>query len=268
MKRLVCVLSICLMGGVFMGAAVAETELSITSSSQEITLACDLEVFASVEWDQVGPLTDVYLAVMDDTGAIRFFYPGCACPLASPTPFMGRLFLPEGYVIDDCFLARFSAEMLAFSSVPQTYWMVLALTRRGFLDMVCEPAFAEFRVTRVLPRTWRDSGPNYVTFDYIDHRWYLTEVNLEVNHAWSTYLNAQTSSGSDINYFVRRGRWELDDIRCNEFTWRDGGSSLGLWVNLSGYDNYASVSAYGYDRQTLPGGGRAESWSLSTTLRP
>ena len=252
------------------GTATAESQLSVTLSSDEISLFDEVQVFGSVEWDQSDLLTDVYLAVLDDTGTIRFFYPGCPAPQTRATPFRGQLFLPQGYAIDDYFLARFCGEMLAFSSVPGTYWMVLALTRRGYLDLACEPAFAELRITRVRLRTWRDNGPNYATFEYIDHRWYLIKVNLEINHTWSTYINGESSSGSDIKYFVRQEHRELDDDGYGEITWHEGpANGNGLYVNLHVYQDHASVYAYGYDRQTLPpNGARIENWSLSTTLRP
>lgn len=269
MKRIVYTLSICLVS-VIAGTAVAEPELSIALSRNEISVAEEIDVFGTVEWDHAGLLTDVYLAVMDDAGSLRFFYPGCAAPQPCPTPYLGQLFLPQGFAAENYFLDRFTGEMFAFSSVPATYYVLLALTRRGYLDMVCEPAFAEIRITPVQPRTWRDSGPNYVTFDYIDHRWLMTEVNLEVNHTWSAEVDGQTWSGSDIDYFVQQGRWELNDVGPTEFTWHDeGGSPLGLWVYLTVYEDYASALADGYDRQTLPpDGARIEEWSLYTTLRP
>ena len=188
MRQIFSAMSILLLS-MSIGTATAESQLSVTLSSDEISLFDEVQVFGSVEWDQSDLLTDVYLAVLDDTGTIRFFYPGCPAPQARPTPFRGQIYIPQNFAISDYFLAAFGGQILATSSSLGEYWIVLALTHRGYLDLACEPAFAELRITRVRPRTWRDNGPNYATFDYIDHHWYLTKVNLEINHTWSTYIN-------------------------------------------------------------------------------
>ncbi len=267
MKRIVCAMSICLLG-ISLGTAVAEPQLSLEIYPEEMELRRYLRVWGSLRWDTPDALTDVYLAIIDEAGTVRFLSADLFDPISTPVPYISPLFVGEGSSVDNHFFGAFRGDILAFSSTTGSYLIALALTETDALNLVCEPAFATFQMTVVdPPRTWRDSRNNYATFEHRSARWYLTDIHLEVPHEWTyVYYDHEGSSGSDMTHFDRRGSWELDADGCGYLTLAS--ATLGLNVYLTVYPDYASANAYGYNRNTLPNGAYIENWSLSTTLRP
>ena len=96
MKHLVVALSICVMGGIFLGAAVAEAELNLRIYPEEMELERYLRVWGSLHWDSRDALTDVYLAVIDEAGSIRFICSYLSDPLVTPIPYISTLFVTKG----------------------------------------------------------------------------------------------------------------------------------------------------------------------------
>ncbi|MCD6327852.1 hypothetical protein J7M28_09895 [bacterium] len=232
MKQSFCAMGILLLS-MFAGLAMADPQLSVSLNWDDISTVDDLQIFGSVEWNEPDLLTDVYLAAMDDTGAIRFFYEGCPAPQPRAIPFRSQLFLPQGHSIDSYLLAEFGGEMLAFSSVPGSYWIMLALTHRGYLDLACEPVFAPFEIHEPEPPcTFSDAAGNLAIFNYKNRRWHLVKLYVEILY-WRTEYNSQgwSSSGPGVLRLTYEDRVTLDENGFGShewpdaWSWDDGGGS-------------------------------------------
>ncbi|MBN1594110.1 MAG: hypothetical protein JW941_12775 [Candidatus Coatesbacteria bacterium] len=251
-------------------SACAEPELSLKVYPAEFDVDRYLRVWGSMSWDAPDIVADLYLAVIDDSGAMGFLSDDHFDPVFYPSPFIGSVYIADGTTVTDHFFGAFPGRILDFSSVSKSYVIALALTETDTLELSCPPAFAMFQIIEVdSPQTWRDNRNNYAVFEYRSPRWYLTAISLEVEHSWTYFSMDYSYSGSGIDYFYRQGLYELDGNACGDFFWNDGyGNGYGLNVYLSVYRDYASVYCDGTDRQTRPpDGAYFESWSLSTTLR-
>ncbi len=235
MKRLICVLSICLMGGVFLGAAVAESELSLQMYPEEMELERYLRVWGSLHWDAPDMLTDVYLAIIDEAGTVRFLSPDLSDPLLTPAPFISSLFAADGSTVDNHFFGAFRGDILAFSSTTGPYLVALALTEFETLDLVCPPALAEFHFYEgPYQRTWTGDSGAFAKFTYKNGYWHLIEASINVYVSISCYVGGTWYSyGQDYTAQVS-GDWQMDD-RGRGYVYADGYASqwhhtMQIWV--------------------------------------
>ena len=252
MRHLIIIAIVLLLTGL-MVSAFAETQLSVRVYPEEVSIGRYIQVRGSLDWDAPDMLTDVYLGVVDSSGAMRFISQSMSDPSTGPSAYIPCVFFAEGEIVADYFLGAFLGHVVAFSSEGD-YSIVLALSESGSFDLACQPAFADFRFVADDPsqipddRVWTGPSAAMVRFTWDNDRWHLIEAEIDVVVSMSKYdvMTGGWHHWDQTHYSAISGDWRMDQDGCGEVYAYYSYSSGGNWyvsISVDVYPTWARISS-------------------------